>query len=70
MDWFLYDNGLHHERVKAFIEVFQELSINNEDIKLIMTIYHFHIPYCYFGQASLLLILVSERIGHCFYKHL
>ena len=21
MDWFLYDNGLHHERVKSFIQL-------------------------------------------------
>ena len=23
MDWFLYDNGLRHERVKAFIKPFE-----------------------------------------------
>ena len=47
-----------------FISISRYLNVNNEAIQL-MTIYHFHIPYCWFWTV----FLVAERTGYCFYKH-
>ena len=45
MDWFLYDNGLHNERVKQQNFVYVLLSVEN--ITLLVTLTHFR-PMFYF----------------------
>ena len=36
MDWFLYDNDLHHERVKGFWKYTKLLILSRETLQLLM----------------------------------